>query len=76
MQYIKTYFDIPVNGDGSWMQPKEIFQFLNVNKKIRKEDLHKISEEKIGEALTQLNFEKKSVRKPEGTRYYYYVHIL
>jgi predicted P-loop ATPase len=76
MQYIKTYFDIPVNGDGSWMQPKEIFQFLNVNKKIRKEDLHKISEEKIGEALTQLNFEKKSVRKPEGTRYCYYVHIL
>jgi predicted P-loop ATPase len=76
MQYIKTYFDIPVNGDGSWMQPKEIFQFLNVNKKIRREDVHKISEEKIGEALTQLNFEKKNVRKPEGVRNCYYVQTL
>lgn len=75
-QYIKTYFDIPVNGDGTWMQPKEIFQFLNVNKKIRREDIHKISEEKIGEALTQLNFEKKSIRKPEGTRYCYYVQMI
>ncbi len=75
-QYIKTYFDIPVNGDGTWMQPKEIFQYLNVNKKIRREDLHKISEEKIGEALTQLNFEKKNVRKPEGVRNCYYVQML
>jgi predicted P-loop ATPase len=76
MQYIKTYFDIPVNGDGSWMQPKEIFQFLNVNKKIRREDQHKVSEEKIGEALTQLNFEKKIVRKPEGPRYCYNIKFL
>lgn len=72
-QYIKTYFDIPVNGEGLWIQPKEIFQFLNVNKKIRKEDIHKVTEEKIGEALTQLNFEKKIVRKPEGPRYCYYI---
>jgi predicted P-loop ATPase len=76
MQYVKTYFDIPSNGDGSWMQPKEILQFLNINKKIRKEDIHKISEEKIGESLTQLNFEKRSVRKPEGARMCYYVQIL
>jgi predicted P-loop ATPase len=75
-QYIKTYFDIPVNGDGTWMQPKEIFQFLNVNKRIRREDLHKVSEEKIGEALTQLNFEKRNVRKPEGVRNCYYVQVL
>lgn len=76
MQYIKTYFDIPANGDGSWMQPKEILNFLNANKKILREDLHKISEEKIGEALTQLNFEKRSIRKPEGARSCYYVQIL
>lgn len=75
-QYVKTYFDIPLNGEGVWMQPKEIFNFLNSNKKIRREDLHKISEEKIGEALTLLNFEKKSVRKPEGARNCYYVKIL
>ena len=76
MQYIKTYFDIPVNGDGSWLQPKEIFHFLNSNKKIRREDLHKVSEEKIGEALTQLGFEKRSIRKPEGTRYCYYIQFV
>lgn len=75
-QYVKTYFDIPLNGEGVWMQPKEIFNFLNTNKKIRREDLHKISEEKIGEALTLLNFEKKSIRKPEGARNCYYVKIL
>lgn len=76
MQYVKTYFDIPLNGSGAWMQPKEIFNYLNASKKIRREDLHKISEEKIGEALTQLNFEKKSVRKPEGARNCYYVQML
>jgi predicted P-loop ATPase len=76
MQYIKTYFDIPVNGDGSWLQPKEIFHFLNSNKKIRREDQHKVSEEKIGEALTQLGFEKRSIRKPEGTRYCYYIQFV
>jgi predicted P-loop ATPase len=76
MQYVKTYFDIPVNGEGSWLQPKEILNHLNVNRKIRREDQHKISEEKIGEALTHLNFEKRSVRKAEGTRYCYYVRIL
>jgi predicted P-loop ATPase len=76
MQYIKTYFDIPVNGDGSWLQPKEIFHFLNSNKKIRREDQHKVSEEKIGEALTQLGFEKRSIRKPEGTRYCYYIQYV
>lgn len=76
MQYIKTYFDVPQNGEGTWLQPKEIFQFLNVNKKIRREDQHKVSEEKIGEALTQLNFEKKIIRKPEGPRYCYYIKYL
>lgn len=75
-QYVKTYFDIPINGEGSWMQPKEIFQILNAGKKIRREDTHKVSEVKIGEALTQLNYEKKIIRKPEGPRYCYYVKIL
>ena len=76
MQYIKTYFDIPVNGEGSWMQPKEIIKWLNTNRKIRREDQHKVSEEKIGEALTNLLFEKKNVRKPEGVRNCYYVKYL
>jgi predicted P-loop ATPase len=75
-QYIATYFDIPTNGEGSWLQPKEILKWLNVNRKIRKDDQHKVSEEKIGEALTALNFEKKSVRKPEGSRYCYYIKFL
>ena len=76
MQYVKTYFEIPLNGGGAWMQPREILNHLNVSKKIRREDLHKISEEKIGEALTQLKFEKKNVRKPEGVRNCYYVQML
>jgi predicted P-loop ATPase len=76
MQYVKTYFDIPLNGGGAWMQPKEILNHLNSSKKIRREDLHKISEEKIGEALTQLNFDKKNVRRPEGVRNCYYVQML
>jgi len=75
-QYVKTYFDIPVSDEGEWMQPKEIFQYLNSNKKIRREDQHKVSEEKIGEALTQLNFAKKIVRKPEGPRYCYHVKFI
>jgi len=76
MQYIKTYFDIPSNGEGSWMQPKEILNFLNANKKIRREDQHKISEVEIGMALTNLNFEKKHVRRSDGVRSCYYVNIL
>ena len=75
-QYVKTHFDIPVNGEGVWLQPKEILQFLNVNKKIRREDQHKISEVEIGLALNQLNSERKVVRKPEGPRYCYYVQQL
>ncbi len=75
-QYVKTHFDIPVNGEGVWLQPKEIYQFFITNKKIRREDHHKISEEKIGEALTQLNYEKKVVRKPEGPRYCYHVKYI
>jgi hypothetical protein len=58
------------------MQPKEILNFLNANKKIRREDQHKISEVEIGLALTNLSFEKKSIRKPEGTRYCYHVQML
>jgi predicted P-loop ATPase len=75
-QYIKSYFDIPTNGEGSWLQPKEILHWLNSNRKIRGEDRHKVSEEKIGEALTNLSYEKKNVRKPEGVRNCYYVKFL
>ena len=76
MQYVKMNFEIPKNGEGSWLQPKEILNLLIKNKKIRKEDHHRISEEKLGEALTHLAFERKVVRKPDGPRYCYYLNLL
>lgn len=75
-RYVKSYFEIPVNGEGLWMQPREILTWLNTNRKIRRDDQHKVSEEKIGEALTNLLFEKKNVRRPEGVRNCYYVKYL
>lgn len=76
MKYVKLYFDFPVNGEGQWLQPKEILNLLMQHKKVRGEDRHKVSDVKLGEALTAMNFEKKSVRREEGTRNCYYVKMV
>lgn len=76
MKYIKLHIDYPENGEGDWLQPKEILNLLITSKKVRREDQHKVSEVKLGEALTALNFEKKSVRKEGGARNCYYVKFM
>lgn len=75
-KYLKMHFDIPQNGEGQWLQPKEILQLLSGVKKVPKEDLRKINEVQLGGALTQLGFQNKSKRKTEGPRNCYYVKIL
>ena len=76
MKYVKLYFDFPVNGEGQWLQPKEILNLLMQQKKVRGEDRHKVSDVKLGEALTAMNFEKKSVRGEDGARNRYYVKMI
>lgn len=76
MKYVKMYFDFPVNGEGQWLQPKEIMNMLITSKKLRREDNHKISDVKLGEALSALNFEKKKIRKNDGPRSCYYVKLI
>lgn len=73
MKYIKMYFDFPVNGEGQWLQPKEILNLLITSKKLRREDQHHVSDVKLGEALSALNFEKQKIRKHDGPRSCYYV---
>jgi predicted P-loop ATPase len=73
MKYVKMYFEIPSNGDGSWLQPREILNLLVSTRRVRKEDMQRISDVKIGEALSALNFPDKKVRKSEGPRKCYYV---
>lgn len=76
MKYIKMYFDFPENGEGEWLQPKEILNMLISSKKLRREDQHKVSDVKLGEALCALNFDKRSVWKPGGARNCYYVKLV
>ncbi len=73
MKYIKMYFEHPQNGEGTWLQPKEIFNLLVATRKLTKEDQSKVSDVKIGEALSALSFTHKGVRRPDGTRRCYYV---
>lgn len=76
MKYIKMHFDFPVNGDGQWLQPKEILNLLVSTRKLRREDMQKVSDVKLGEALTALNFRKQKIRKADGPRNCYYVKVL
>lgn len=76
MKYVKLYFDFPVNGEGKWLQPKEILNMLVQQRKIRREDQHKVSDVKLGEALTALNFQKNKIRKEDGPRSCYYVKMI
>lgn len=73
MKYVKMYFEIPVNGEGQWLQPREILNMLVATRKVPREDQHKISEVKIGEALTANSYARKSIRRPDGVRSCYYV---
>ena len=73
MKYVKLFFEHPQNGEGSWMQPREILNLLVSARKIRREDMQKVSDVKIGEALTALNFSDKKVRTGGGPRKCYYV---
>jgi predicted P-loop ATPase len=73
MKYVKMYFEHPQNGDGTWLQPREILNMLVATRKVPREDQHKISDVKIGEALVAQSFPRKSVRRPEGVRSCYYV---
>lgn len=73
MKYIKLYFEMSDNGDGQWMQPKEILSLLMTTRKIRREDQQNISDVKLGEALKQLQFPSKQIRKSDGPRHCYYV---
>jgi predicted P-loop ATPase len=73
MKYVKMFLEYPQNGEGSWLQPREILNMLVSARKIRREDIQKVSDVKIGEALTTLNFSDKKVRTPNGPRKCYYV---
>lgn len=73
MKYIKMYFEHPVDGDGEWMQPREILNLLVTSRKLTREDQARVSDVKLGEALSAQSFVQKSVRRPEGTRRCYFV---
>lgn len=76
MKYVKMYFEHPQNGEGSWLQPREIFNMLVATRKLSREDQNKVSDVKIGEALVAQSFQNKSLRRPEGVRSCYYVKPL
>lgn len=73
MKYIKMYFEHPQNGEGTWLQPREILNMLVVTKKLTREDQIKVSDVKIGEALVANSFIHKNIRRPDGVRRCYYV---
>ena len=76
MKYVKMYFEHPQNGEGSWLQPREIFNMLVATRKLPREDQSKVSDVKIGEALVAQSFQHKSIRRAEGVRSCYYVKPL
>ena len=76
MKYVKMYFEHPQNGEGSWLQPREILNMLVATRKLPREDQSKVSDVKIGEALVAQSFQNKNIRRPEGVRSCYYVKPL
>lgn len=80
VKYLKLNFDYPMNGEGEWLQPKEIMDMLisgnTVRQKLRREDIQKVSVVEIGKALTALNFDRKKIRKANGPRECYYVSTI
>lgn len=57
---IAAYFEIPTNGEGEWLQPKDILTLLIQRNAISKDQRTSITPEKIGEALTGLGFSRTS----------------
>ena len=74
---ISAYFEKPLNGEGTWMQPKEILEELLKKKAINKEQRTLMTPEKIGEALTGLGFKRTSKHiAGVGSRRAYFVKFL
>jgi len=76
MNYVKMHLDYPKNGEGKWMQPREILSHMVLNKMVRREDIQKVNDVKIGEALKNLSFQQKKVRKADGSKWRYYVNFI
>jgi predicted P-loop ATPase len=76
MKYIKMYFDQAENGEGTWLQPREILNLLIEAKKVPREEQSKLSDVKLGEALNTELYPCKKIRKKSGPRNCYYVKKL
>lgn len=73
---VKQNYEIPTNGEGVWLMSSEILKYLRKERKINADAAREVTPENIGEALSQLGFERKS-KKIEGlSRYRYYVKPL
>lgn len=74
---IKAYIEKPTNGEGLWLQPKDILEELRKRKAISRDNRTLITAEKIGEALSGMGFKKTSKHIPEiGSRRTYYVRLV
>ena len=75
LRLIETYFQKPTTEEeGEWLQPQQILQEMVKSRLIPAGDRPFVTSQKIGEALKQLNFDRKSIRLPGiGTRYAYHV---
>lgn len=71
---ISAFYEIPTNGQGEWLQPKDILNDLIKNKRLNREQRANITPEKIGEALSGLGFKKVSKHISHvGSRRVYFV---
>lgn len=75
LRLVETYYLKPTTEeDGEYLQPQQILQDMVKSKLIPSNDRPNVTSQKIGEALRQLKFERKSIRLPGiGTRYAYHV---
>lgn len=75
LRMIETYYLKPTTEEeGEYLQPQQILQDMVKSKLIPAGDRPNVTSQKIGEALRQLKFERKSIRLPGiGTRYAYHV---
>ena len=72
IKLVRMFYQIPMNGEGEWKQPIEIYNDLVRKRKIGKND--KVSVEQIGTALKQFLYPKKQIRfQDKGPRYAYYI---
>jgi len=74
---IRAYIEKPTNGEGLWLQPKDIIEELHKRKAISRDNRTIITVEKIGEALSGMGFKKESRHIPDiGSRRTYNVKFL